>query len=187
METVKEKEWIENEIVKLERELGAAERHKAAAGISLDRAKAEYAAARETAETTAGLIRYFRGELGFIAEVETIDGHPNKKAPGNLREILEHVLKEERPAFELIGMRYLFGLAEGYFIDPVDPAYVHLWEIRVEEMGEFIYSDTLREIALFPIDGYQFPCGVVLTKMPDELNELGFNISNLFATDAIER
>jgi predicted nucleic acid-binding Zn-ribbon protein len=66
LETTNEKVWIENEIAKLERELDAAESRKADARIRLDRAKAEYAAAQETAETAAGLIRYFRGELGFL-------------------------------------------------------------------------------------------------------------------------
>jgi hypothetical protein len=43
---------------------------------------------------------------------------------------------------------------------------------------EAIYPDTLREIALIPIDGFRFRRDVVFTKEPDELRTLGFDIPN---------
>jgi hypothetical protein len=69
------KEWIEQEIGKLEWELEKAEKTKALATIKLENARTDYSraaanhnAAMDTVETTAGLIRYFRKELAYITE-----------------------------------------------------------------------------------------------------------------------
>jgi hypothetical protein len=57
------KEWMEDQIIKLAMELVEAERRKDETKTQLDKAKAEYAAAREAAEEAAELIRYFREEI----------------------------------------------------------------------------------------------------------------------------
>jgi hypothetical protein len=57
------REWMEDQIIKLAMELVESERRKAEAKTQLDKAKAEYAAAREAVEEASGLIRYFRGEI----------------------------------------------------------------------------------------------------------------------------
>jgi hypothetical protein len=93
-----------------------------------------------------------------------------------LRKILEYSIQEERPGLELVGMAHLYSLATGYFINPANLSYVHIWEMVITE--EAIYSDTLREIALIPIDGFRFRRYVVFTKEPDELRTLGFDIPN---------
>jgi hypothetical protein len=57
------KDWIEDQLLKLEMDLAQAERQKAVLKIHLDQAKNDYTEAREAVETTSGLIRYFRQEL----------------------------------------------------------------------------------------------------------------------------
>jgi hypothetical protein len=100
--------------------------------------------------------------------------------PGDLRKILEYNIQEARPGFELVGMKYLHGHATGYFINPADLAYVHIWEIMLDPgmypEKTIMHPDTFREIALMPIDGHRFPSDVILTKTPGELNQLGFDI-----------
>jgi DNA-binding transcriptional MerR regulator len=102
--------------------------------------------------------------------------YSNKGKIKKVRECLEHFVQEERPGLELIGTRYTLGLATGYFIHPVD-SYVHVWEIAI--VSEISYPDTLREIALFPIDGYHFPHHVILTEEVEKLRKLGFNIPTI--------
>jgi hypothetical protein len=98
------------------------------------------------------------------------------RAPPNLREILEDSVKEERSGLELIGMSYMNGLATGYFIYPSGPAYVHIWQIMIAPDDYVIYSSTLREIAIVPIDGFRLRFDIVFTKRTDELRKLGFYI-----------
>jgi hypothetical protein len=98
------------------------------------------------------------------------------RAPPNLREILEHSINEERPSLEIIGMSYMNGLATGYFINPSGPAYVHIWQIMINPDDYVIYSSTIREIALVPIDGFRIRFDIVFTKRTDELRKLGFYI-----------
>jgi hypothetical protein len=57
------KDWMEDQILKLELDLAEAERSKVEAKTWLDRAKADYARARDAAEEASELIRYFRREL----------------------------------------------------------------------------------------------------------------------------
>jgi hypothetical protein len=57
------KEWMEDQLLKLELDLAGAERREAKAKTRLDEAKAGYAAARKEAAEASGLILYFRREL----------------------------------------------------------------------------------------------------------------------------
>jgi hypothetical protein len=60
------REWLEGEIKKLERELAGAGPRLAAAARELDRAREKYRAAKETADTTAGVLLGLRDELDFM-------------------------------------------------------------------------------------------------------------------------
>jgi hypothetical protein len=73
-------------------------------------------------------------------------------------------------------MSYMNGLATGYFINPSSPAYVHIWQIMIDPDDYVIYSSTIREIALVPIDGFRLRLDIVFTKRTDELRKLGFYI-----------
>jgi predicted nucleic acid-binding Zn-ribbon protein len=59
-------DWLESEIEKLERELTGAKSRLADAVYSLGRARAEYRAAKETVETTEGVIWGLRNELELL-------------------------------------------------------------------------------------------------------------------------
>jgi hypothetical protein len=102
------------------------------------------------------------------------DRNPRKN-PWYFAEILEHEIKEYRPGFNLIGFSYQRGLLTGYFMNPADPAYVHIWQILIDRKNMDIYSATLREVMLVPVDNYRFPHAVILLKKPGELQKLGFD------------
>jgi DNA repair exonuclease SbcCD ATPase subunit len=60
------KEWLEEQIEKLERELKEAESREAGARMWFGRAEAEYNAAMESVETTAGVLEGLKVELAFM-------------------------------------------------------------------------------------------------------------------------
>jgi hypothetical protein len=62
------KEWLEYEIGRLERELAGAGARYADAEIKFVRARAEYDAARESAETLEGCLRGIRDELALMTD-----------------------------------------------------------------------------------------------------------------------
>jgi hypothetical protein len=69
---------MEGQLLKLELDLAAAERRMAEWKFNLEKARSNYAEAQEAAETTSGLIRYFRQELelgGLTAEVAEGQGY----------------------------------------------------------------------------------------------------------------
>jgi flagellar biosynthesis chaperone FliJ len=57
------REWMEEQLPKLELDLAEAKRRMVMWKIRLDKARNNYAAAQEEAETASGIIRYFRQEL----------------------------------------------------------------------------------------------------------------------------
>jgi chromosome segregation ATPase len=69
MET--DKEWLESEIGKLERELPEAKARLADAGYALARAKAKYKAAKEAAESVAGCIRSIKYDLAIMTDLKS--------------------------------------------------------------------------------------------------------------------
>jgi hypothetical protein len=97
---------------------------------------------------------------------------------GQYRGILEYLMENEksRPGFELIGMVYLDGMLTGYFTNPADITYVHVWEVKVSPDCRHVYSETWREKALYPIDGYKFRRDVILFKEQEELGKMGFYV-----------
>jgi hypothetical protein len=92
------------------------------------------------------------------------------------QEVLKNAVKGCAPYLDLIGMVYLDGLLTGYFINPENWRYVHIWQVRISPDFKIIYSDTTTEVSLAPIDGYKFRRDVILLKEEDELKNMGFCI-----------
>ncbi|MDR1251707.1 MAG: hypothetical protein LBK62_06025 [Treponema sp.] len=94
------------------------------------------------------------------------------------QEILKHCMEEEDKeagrglGLTLIGLSHHSGMLTGFFVNPSDRTYLHIWEVRID--SKHIYSDTWKEVMLLPIDGYQFPRYVILLKEKEELNHMGF-------------
>lgn len=107
-----------------------------------------------------------------------IEGLKTRGLTAKFQEILKRCMEEEktRPGFDLIGMSYLNGALTGYFVNPADLAYLHIWEVKISPDSRIIYSETWREIMLVPIDGYRFRRDVILFKETEELEKLGFYI-----------
>jgi hypothetical protein len=119
------------------------------------------------------------GPGGILKEVYSGDRIiivTNEALQRTMRGFLEEGIKEHRPGFVLIGMSYREHTVTGYFINPAELTYVHIWRVRINPLDRIIYSDTWRELALVPIDGYRFRHDVILTKEIGELNKLGFDI-----------
>jgi hypothetical protein len=113
--------------------------------------------------------------IGMMNNVSIIQAREVTKT---MQTLLEHGIKEFRPGYALIAMSYLNGFTTGYFINPADLTYVHLWRVMINPIDRIIYSDTWQEAALIPIDGYKFPHSVIKLKKDDELNKLGFSTSD---------
>jgi predicted nucleic acid-binding Zn-ribbon protein len=67
------KEWLEEEIAKLEKELAEASGRLADTNYRLEKAKKEFDAAREFVETTEGCIGGLRDELEYLVWKEQND------------------------------------------------------------------------------------------------------------------
>jgi hypothetical protein len=104
-----------------------------------------------------------------------------RRVTSRFREILEHLMEKEgtRPGFELAGMSCLSGSLTGYFVNPSDLRYVHIWEVKISPDSQIIYDDTWREVKLMPIDGCRFRRDVILFKETEELEKMGFYIAGL--------
>jgi hypothetical protein len=111
--------------------------------------------------------------LGMMGDTRIMK---DKEATRFIQRALEHQMKEFLPGYDLTALSYLNGFTTGYFINPADLSYVHLWRIMINPVDRITYSDTWKEAALIPIDGYQFPHSVIRLKKDNELREMGFDI-----------
>jgi hypothetical protein len=89
-----------------------------------------------------------------------------------IKEVLEHGIQEFRAGFELIGYESS-RVITGYFINPVDLAYVHIWEVAVDLGKRIVYTDTWEEIGLFPAETYKFGQDFIPTEKYSTLWEKG--------------
>jgi hypothetical protein len=120
-----------------------------------------------------------RNPIGKIENPDHINELKTKGLTANMREILIHGMEaeESRPGFELVGFSYLDGTLTGYFVNPADLTYLHVWEVKISPDCKYVFFDTWREKMLIPIDGYKFPDDIFLTRDTGELNKMGFSIS----------
>jgi hypothetical protein len=125
----------------------------------------------------AGMSEAYKHVLDIFAEREKPASMTIKDC-AFMKDTLERMVRKERPNLELAGMTHDNGTLTGYFVPSATAAgpYVHIWEIHIDLEARIIYSDTLRELMLVPIDGYEFPDDVFFTVNTRKLKEMGFYI-----------
>jgi hypothetical protein len=95
-----------------------------------------------------------------------------------IKESLEYGIQEFHTGFELIGFEYNSCIT-GYFINPVDLTYIHVWKVNIDPEKRIIYSDTWEEKMLAPMETYSFNYDFIPTDKYFEL--LTKNLVNHFS------
>jgi hypothetical protein len=96
--------------------------------------------------------------------------------PARVREIFEHAIHEFRAGFDLMAFSRKGQFFTGYFVDPSYYEYIHIWKLCISPDLKVFYPDTLREVALIPLDGFTFRHDVFLTMGPSKLRNIGLDI-----------